>query len=187
MKKGIVGQLFGMFWTKLVVTIFEMLIGFSAVAGLQNHPVAATIISMLFLLFEFSQLYSAAFEAAEFDKRPYTKNKSVPWKGIYLPAVILLFTLMLYVLYRIAWIYGGGSDGLQNLKSVAMNVPFVLWTIVYDPFLKLNLGHARAAGMAVLFLLPVVASGLGYYAGYRDFSVTEKFMPFIYDKKKNRK
>lgn len=186
MKKGVLGQVFGLFWTKLVVTIFEMLIGFSAVAGLENHPAIAAAISILFLLFEFSQLYSAAFEAAEFDKRPYSKNKSIPWKGIFLPVVVLLFTLILYVLYRIAWITGGGSGGLESIKAVVMNVPFVLWTIVYDPFLQLNLGHARAAGMAVLFLLPVAASGLGYYAGYRDFSVTEKFMPFIYDKKKKK-
>lgn len=184
MKKGTIGQVFTVLGVKIVLVLFQALIGFSMILGLKDHAIIVRLVSLLFVLVEFSALYSNAWEAAQYDKKSYSKNKPYHLKGLVLSVGIVIFTVILWACYAYAWKVGSDGVSLLRVRYVLLNIPFVIWTMVLDPFLALKAGVGTVLGMVMVFCIPMLANATGYLAGEKDFSLTEKFMPFIYEKRK---
>ena len=54
---------------------------------------------------------------------------------------------------------------------------------MYSGFLNLRSGIFDVSGVIMFFAVPVLACGLGYLAGYKDFDISIKISKLVYEKK----
>lgn len=76
-------------------------------------------------------------------------------------------------------------DGsLATYTGVLYNVFYIFNTFMYTGFLDLANGHMNGYGHIVIYIVPLAASTIGYIAGLADYTLVDKLMPFMYEKKK---
>lgn len=137
------------------------------------------IFSTIFILIYMLALYTKSGEIAAKDKKSYTDDIPYWWKGVILPLGIFAVWIILYILYSFSWRYDivGYTSGFIN------NTMFVVWNFIYTGFLGLSGGKFNYWCIALIVLAPVIASGLGYLAGYKGFDLSQRVVKIVYEKK----
>jgi hypothetical protein len=90
------------------------------------------------------------------------------------------------LLYKIAWTHGITESGSLELWAVPLNVIALLWVAPYQPLLGMVQGSLSLCGYLIVFLTPIVASGLGYFASFHNFDLNAKIHSLAYEKKKDK-
>lgn len=185
MKKWIsVGQIMAMVKSHLIVGFLSSMLGIFLLLSIVSNPAGNTVFTVIFTLIYFMSIYGTAANCATRDKKPYTEQQPYPWKGLILPAGILIATALLWGLYKVAWSFMTIDGGLVTVTGVACSMMFTIWTFMFNAFMGLQNGGINGYVAIILVAVPIAASGIGYYAGYRGFDIYDKLMRLVYEKKK---
>lgn len=183
-QEGMLKQVWGLVVTHLYSVIISALFGFGVMWWIIDKPVLSKIFSVVCMLIYFSAVYSAAWNAADRDRKPYTTTEQYFFKGAVLSVGILAVNLILWLLCKFSWTYLTIDGALASYTAILYNVLFVFDTFIYTGFIKLTNGSMVWYGHILIYLLPLAAAFCGYIAGMRDFTLSDKLMPFIYEKRK---
>lgn len=145
-----------------------------------NNQVLMTIFDSFFILVIFGFVYTAAARIARHDLKPYYSIKHFPMRGFLVGLVPVAVTSLLVLLWQLAYIpsflelakYGG----LPNYIYLADQFLFVIYTFPFNAFMKLDGNIITWYSYAMIYLIPYLACGLGYLAGYRNFSFYNKYV-----------
>lgn len=160
------------------------MLGIFLFISIVSNEVGNMIFTVIFTLIYFMSIYGAASNCAARDKKTFTEQKPYPWKGLILPVGILLATALLWGLYKIAWTFITIDGVLATFSGVACSMIFTIWTFMFNAFMGIQSGAINGYAVIILIVVPVAASGLGYYMGYRGFDIYDKLMRLVYEKKK---
>lgn len=184
-REGMLKQTWQLVVTHIFSSVLFTLFGLGLMWWILDKPLLAKIYSAICAVIYFAAVYSSAYGAAEYDKKPYTPGEPYFFKGAVLSVGILLLNFILWLLCKFAWTYLTIDGSLATATAVIYNVLFVFDTFVYTGFINLTNGNMAWYGHLLLYLVPLLASFAGYIAGTRGFTLSDKLMPFIYEKRKS--
>ena len=168
----------------IIATIFIFLlamIGAGAIYG--KHAIILKIFSIIALLIYFTILYSEAYSIASRDKKSYTSEEPYLLKGFLLPIGLTILTILLYILHYAVWKYMSVDGGLISIKTLLLNMPYIIWTYAFNAIIGLEKGIMAWYGYIIVVFVPVIFSGVGYIAGLKNFDLVAKLSKYIYEKK----
>ena len=145
-----------------------------------NNQVLMTIFCSFFILVVFGFVYTAAARVARHDVKPYYDVSHFPARGFVIGLIPVAFTTLLVILWQLAYIpsfldlakYGG----LPNYIYLADQFVFVIYTFPFNSFMKLDGNIITWYSYVMIYLIPYLACGLGYLAGYRNFSFYDQYI-----------
>ena len=145
-----------------------------------NNQVLMTIFCSFFILVVFGFVYTAAARVARHDVKPYYDVSHFPARGFVIGLIPAAFTTLLVILWQLAYIpsfldlakYGG----LPNYIYLADQFVFVIYTFPFNAFMKLDGNIITWYSYVMIYLIPYLACGLGYLAGYRNFSFYDQYI-----------
>lgn len=144
---------------------------------------AGKIFSCVGCVCYFVAIYNSGVTCAQNDKRSISPLKAYPAKGLTLPVILLFVNVVVILLYKYAWSTGGDGEFLRKGWAVLLNMLSVFWTAPYENILGMEKGTLEIQGYFILCILPFIATGIGYFAGYRDFDLLAKIGNLAYEKK----
>ena len=162
-----------------IVSIVTMFLGIVLPVFMMNgvKEFASLIAMFIYVLV----LYSTCVDMARQDRKQYTEEVAYPWKGLILPVGIYVIWGFLYIMFYFSWKYGIVHPDF--VSGIINNILFVMWNYVYMGFMQIMEGKFAMWTLILVFLTPLVACGVGYFAGYKGFDVSEKVVKVVYDKK----
>jgi len=190
LKYSLVGQIVLMTKTHLVTALLFLIL--FLFLGAKDQGTVYKIFGFFGTLGCFLSIYSNAASALNDDKKTISPLNEDPKKGFILPVGILLINVFVIIIYKLAWAYGSayGSDGILYITqtwSAIFNIISLLWVMPYHAFLGMDYGVISLTGYIIIFVTPVVASALGYFAAYKGFDLNAKMHSFAYEKKDKNK
>lgn len=173
---------------KIIFSQFAALFVINAVwliafAWTMDSRIGSIILSTVFSLVYFTMIYSSAGEIADHDKKSYTQLQPNIVKGIMFGVMISALNVLLCIMYVLIWKYFGDGAALTNMGAVIANTFFILWTAPYFGFINPVAGSITAYSIFIMIILPIAATGLGYFAACKNFYFSEKFEGMVYVKK----
>lgn len=183
-QQGIVKQILGQTMSHVFIVLIGTVFGLGAMWWILDKPVWEAVFSVFFTLFYFSIVYRKAWDYASHDKKPYVEMTPYKAKGAVLSIGILLLNLILWIAYKFSWTFMTIDGSLATYTGVFYNVAYIFNTFMYVGFINLSNGSMNWYGHIIIYAVPLAASTLGYIAGLKDFTLSDKLMPFIYEKKK---
>lgn len=141
------------------------------------------IFSTVFILIYALAMYSKGEELAKRDAKSYTDEIQYKYKGLLLPAGIIVIWLVLLVLYKFSWKY----DIVSYSSGFINNLLFAVWSFVYNGFMDLSNGSFSFYSQILFVLVPVAACGAGYFAGYKKFDLSVHIAELVYEKDESEK
>ncbi len=179
-------QILSVFWTHLYVMIISVIFGFGAFWWFLAQHTWKIVYSVIFMTIYFCALYTKAHTVAAHDLKGYAQTKSYPAKGIVMGGIISASTFVFWILYRIVWSMSG-AGGLLGVWKSLYNGFFLCYTFIYNGIMSPYKGGMFWYAHIVIYALPPIAAGLGYFASYKKFNIYEKLLPFMYERGKNEK
>ncbi len=184
-------QIFYTLITQLFATGVSLLFTLIAFWTILDKNIFKEILSIIFILVNFGMIYSQAGKFAWYDKKPYTPLNVDCKKSILMGLVVSAVTLILFAVMKLSWALGGvASDTgiyLNNGFAIAGNALFMLWTFPFFGILGMSHGYVTWYSLAILLVMPPIASYLGYVAELKDFHLLEKLYKFSFVQKKENK
>lgn len=154
-----------------------------AFAWTMDSPIWSFVASVAFCLTYFVMLYSPAGEIADHDKKPYTRLSPNKVKGFMFGAMISIVNVLFCILYMFIWNNFSDGSSLTSIGAIIANICFMLWTSPYFGFMNPNAGAITWYSVIIMIVLPIAATGLGYFAACKNFYFADKFAGFVYVKK----
>ncbi len=164
-----------------------------------NSKTKDVIFAIFGTLGYFLSMYSAGNNAYLNDKKSISPLTPKAAKGFILPLILTLSNLLIFILYRLAWTVGFNGQSLE-IWAVIVNVITILWTspfhapyLVSNPnqyqshLLGMSSGTMSIHGYLIILLIPIIASGVGYFAAYKGFDLNAKMHSLAYEKKKDKR
>lgn len=183
---GMLKQVMGLVSTHAISVMIITIFGFGFMSWMLEKPTLYAICCIIMTLIYFSAIYSKAWDAAARDKKPYTETSVYIFKGAVLAAGILILNLLLWLGYIFAWTFLIIDGYLSSATAIIYNILYVINTFMYSGFVTISEGHTAWYGYLFIYLVPLIASTIGYIAGVHDFTLSDKLMPFIYDNSKKK-
>ncbi len=182
--KGTVKQILSLVGTHLLANVTIGVVGLVFMASVLTNPIGKIIWGIIAVTAYAMAIYSASWQIAYEDMKPHTEETPYMLKGLLLPIGILALSVILLLGYLLAW-NGLSIDGeLATATAYIYNISYIMSTFAFNSFLGLTKGGANLLGHIFMYILPFVASMLGYIAGMKGFVISEKLLPMIYEKKK---
>ncbi len=181
---GMFSQVMSMVASNVVGIFLCSVLYFICMFWSADKPFWAAVMSGILTLIYFSEIYSKAWACAERDKKSYTETTPYLFKGAVLSIGILFYYLLIWLLYKFTWNALTIDGSIATWTGLLYNVVYVLSTIMYTGFSTPTGGNVAWFVHLLIYIVPFIASTLGYIAGEKDFMITEKLIPFIYEKKK---
>lgn len=181
---GMFKQIMSMVASNIIGVFLCSVLYFICMLWSADKPFWAAVMSGILTLIYFSEIYSKAWACAERDHKSYTETTPYFFKGTVLSIGILVYYLLIWLLYKFTWHFLTIDGSIATLTGLLYNVVFILSTIMYTGFSAPEMGTLSLSAHLLIYLVPLIASTLGYIAGHKDFMLTEKLIPFIYEKKK---
>lgn len=125
-------------------------------------------------------MYSESFSQAKNDKKSYSPLTPKPYKGLLLPLGVIFINILVTLIHIFA-LRGAGET--LNLSAISANVLYLFWFSPFISFLDMQKGAISTAEYAVVFVLPLLSCFFGYFAGYKNFNISDKLRGFMYEKK----
>ncbi|MDD6214133.1 MAG: hypothetical protein PUB42_02985 [Firmicutes bacterium] len=132
----------------------------------------------------FFAIYGTSYDVVNSDKKSYTPQRPYIAKGLLLPLLIEAANVLMLILYKCSWYFGSNEHGLNTVFGLIGNILFKMWTIMYDGYVSIGNGNISLFAYIMIFGMPVVASFVGYFAGYKNFDLASKINSIAYEKKK---
>lgn len=142
------------------------------------------VFGVIGLLGYFLSIYSSAASAFINDKMDASPLTPKPAKGFLIPIFVVIANILVVLLYNMAWAFGSDGESMTQIWSLIINIVSLLWVSPYQPLLGMAYGHIKPVGYIIIFIIPVIASALGYFAAYKGFDLSAKVHGLIYEKKK---
>ncbi len=182
--KGTAKQILSLTGTHLLANITIGIVGLVFIAAALTNPVGKIIWGIAAIIIYATVIYSKSWQIAHDDAKPHTETELHAFKGAILPLGTLILSVILLLGYMLAW-KGLSIDGeLASATAYIYNIAYIMSTFAFNSFLGLTRGGANLSGHILMFILPFIASTLGYIAGMKGINISEKLLPMIYEKKK---
>ncbi len=140
------------------------------------------ILSVIFMTVYFAMVYSKAHKFATRDQKPYTKTNPNLYKGFMFGVVLSLSFFAVWGIYKLMWINFGQTGMLTSLWAGIYSVFFWIYTIPFNGIMGLSRGHIMWYALVLMFTLPPLATTLGYYAGLKQFRISDHVGKLAYEK-----
>lgn len=147
-----------------------------------NIPVAKEILSCVLIAVNFAMLYIYSKKFAVLDNKPYTPIKPSKVKGALFGAAISAVTVLLMIMFKLIWTVFSNENGLVGVFPSVLNFIFYYWTFPYNGIMGLSRGVYTMYSAAVMLVMPVAATTVGYIFGCRKIEISEKIEEFMYEK-----
>lgn len=155
-----------------------------------NHSIAAKIYSSVTALLYLSTVYSFVWQAGRKDVRyilvqskhaPEAEQRQVPvWKGLWIGLLASIPSVIMLGVFVHASHTGGMYYVWVNMAYRLYQCSFLNW-LGEDNF-------SYFWNCVIVTMIPPVLSGIAYFAGTKQFSVMERYLPaVVYKKKKTNK
>ncbi len=157
-----------------------------------DNQVLMIIYCSIFIIVVFGFVYTAAARIAKRDLKPYYNVSHFPSRGFLIGLIPAALTTILIILWQLVYIpsfldmakYGG----IPNYLYMADQFVFVIYTFPFNAFMQIDGNHITWYSYIMIYLIPYLASGLGYWAGNRNFSFYDKYIfRLIFKVKKDEK
>lgn len=139
------------------------------------------VIGILFTAIYAGMIYHSVRKLSLLDYKHYTPLKPSVSKGVMLGVSIAVVTIVLFILWRMAWANSADETGLTGI-GIAVNVLFTFWTFPYYGLLGASNGMITPIGAILMILVPIAASTAGYLAGKYKVDLLDKIERFSYEK-----
>lgn len=184
LKFSIPGQMLLMIKNHFTVSVVFMIF-FLFTASMQSG-LFNTIFGIFGFLGYFLSIYSYSAAALRDDKMSASPLTPKPLKGLCLPAFLTIASIVIILLYKMAWAQGSDGQSMTTNWSFILNIVSLLWVAPYQPLLGMAFGHIELQGYLIIFITPFIASTLGYFAAYKGFDLSAKVHSFAYEKKQEK-
>ena len=174
-------QIFQLVKMHLYVSIAATFMGLIMVS-FSTGGITKYIFSGIFILIYMLVLYSKSADIAKHDRQEYSKEVPYAAKGFLLPIGIFVVGTLFYVLYSITW----KCNIIDTTSGFVNNALFVVWTFVYTGLANLSNGHISLTAVIAFIIVPEIAAELGYFAGFKNFDLSEKVAEVVYDLDENK-
>lgn len=164
-----------------VLGIIFLVFYFMGIAFWAIHDVVTTIMEILILVVYVGFMASAANGCAAYDLKDYSKTKAFPLKGFLLSVPIVLLNLAMWG--ALQWVHV--TQLSDTVKNVIQTVFFV-WTVPYNFFLKPDGASVRVIGQILMYAVPFVTIGVGYFAGYKRWDIYKRLDKIVFEQKKKK-
>lgn len=161
------------------------LLGLLAVSVMYGFKIGMIILIILKLCIYFSVIYETSFKIATHDKKSYTKEEPYLYKGFLLPIGLVVITAILYIVYYLVWKHMTVDGSFVSIVPMILNLPFIIWSYPFNEIIGLREGFMEWYGYIIVIILPVIFSGIGYYAGLKGFDIISAISKFVYEEKDN--
>ena len=178
-------QIFKIIKIHVYISCMVFLLGTLVFGAMTVNNAGRIIFSIIAMLFYFIAIYNTSLEIAQNDKKSYTKEKPHILKGLVLPVGYIAVSILVYLLYFITWKYMTLDNMIAGNSGIINNMIFVIWNYVYSGFISFADGAMEPLSYLVTIIFPVIASVLGYFAGMKNFDITEKLTKAVYEDKED--
>ncbi len=175
-------QLGSALWSHLYIAFITTAFGFGAFWWFLVQNNWKQLYSVICMFIYFCVLYTKGAKIARQDKRSFSAQKPYALKGIVLSLGISAVTLLLWVMFRMTWVYMTIDGNISGYSGVVYNFAFIVWTFCYNGFMSLYQGGMHWYMHIVMYALPAAALGIGYFAGYKGFSFADRMTMGMYEK-----
>ena len=183
MKHTLKGQILSVILVHIEAAVVFFLVWIIAIAATGTR-IGGLIYSSVSSLFYAVMMYSQGYSAAKNDKKSISRLTPFFYKGAAISLALTAANVLTAVLYRLAWSLGGDGESLVKIWAVIGNVWTLFWFSPYMNLLGMDKGSIAVYGFVTILLLHTAACFLGYFAGYKNFDISEKFRFLMYEKKK---
>lgn len=111
------------------------------------------------------------------DHKSYSKTKPFAPKGFMLALPILVLNLIFWLIFKFSW-----SDN-ASLISVLAKLIFYAWTFPFTAFVYTDKASMHLLCHMLLYLLPILSLGIGYFTGYKKWEVYKLLDSITFEKK----
>jgi len=170
-------QLRGYVKTLLMFFIVAGFLGSYMVLGMEGW--AQKLACAVLIFCQFIVFYATTYDIANHDIKSFSALKPYNWKGFAFSSISVVISVILTVVYKVVWINGT----LDNWGEVIGNVLYLFWILPYYTIILPDSGAISILGTVAAVLVPVVGSGLGYYAGKKQFDLSVVMKKYIYERK----
>lgn len=175
--KGMVGMQLITYGVTAVLTLAMLIVG-------PEKTTIRTVLTWLNFIIYIAFIFSKASQYATFDHKPYHKTTPHPLKGFPLSIGMVVFPLICYALYTLAWRFIPTTD---LVYSPLCTLATLLYIFASSPvFCYVNVYGNSSTFMPLVYMLiaTVIACGTGYYAGYKKIDIVKIVNDFMIEKNK---
>lgn len=158
-----------------LIWFFSISITGTRLGGLIYSAVSAVVYAAV--------MYLRGYTTAGNDKKSYTKLSPIAYKGAVISLGLLFLNILPIFIYNLSWAIGSDGENLVNIWAIGGNAFCIFWFSPYLNLLGMDKGSIAVYGYAVIALLHTIACFLGYFAGYKNFDISEKLRLLVYEKK----
>ena len=174
---------FGYMILKHITAVFFILLIELLIFGqLLTMNVVKYIMSAMFILFYAGALYTSSNTLASKDMKPYTPLNADIKFGFLWGITISVSIAIVYILYRINWAVFAVDGSMVSLAPILYNVFYMFWTSPYFGLCSSEGGIVPYYAVAIMLILPPVATTLGYYTAIKKIYLTDKLIAFMHEK-----
>lgn len=148
-----------------------------------DNAIASNIIAGIFSVIYGGFIYSSARKLSILDGKSYTPLKQELKWGVLWGIVISATIALAIIMFKINWsVFRTSDNSLLSHSFIFINFLFYILT---SPFLGFTIGTEGNINIlltAVMLIIPVAASILGYKAGISKFDILEKLYSLTLEK-----
>ncbi len=141
------------------------------------------VMGIVFLLVYFGMIYSASKRQQERDRRGFTVTGVNKKKGFLFGGVLCAVMLVIYILYKMSWALMSMNGMIVTATGHIYNFLFGFWNMPIFASLDTVGGNAQWYIMIFMYIAAFSASVLGYYAGIKNYNISERIDQSMYEKK----
>lgn len=170
--------------------IFSVLVAFvfgiTAFWWFLGQPVWRIIFSIIFSLVYLGIVATGAKKIASYDMKEYSLTKASVKKGILLALGLCCITLIIFILYKISWMYMSVNGKIVTSTGRFYNMLFWGWTFPWYGLFNGNTDFTPWYAVISIFTVPFISVLFGYIAGMKNFNLIENLIPFIYENQQKK-
>lgn len=182
-EKGTFRQIGSVILSHLFIVLVVSAFGFGAFWWFLTKALWKELFSVICTAIYFFVLFFKGQKIAAHDKKSYSDETPFAWKGLILALGPMIITFILWLLYRMTWVFMTIDGSISGYSGIFYNIVFTIWTFPFNGIICLYEGGMFWYGHLILYLVPLISIAVGYYAGYKDINLYEKFLPMLYEKK----
>lgn len=178
-------QMTGVIKSHIIAAFCLFFLGLFAESVVYGPKIGMIVFVLIEVLVYFSVIYANAYKVATHDKKSYTNEKPYLYKGFLLPIWLIIITVLLYIVYYLVWKYMTVDKTFVSVLPRILNLIFVIWTYPFNAIIGLKEGFMAWYGYIILIIVPVIISGIGYFAGLKEFDINSLISKIVYEEKDN--
>lgn len=140
------------------------------------------ILGIIFTLIYAGFIYHVVRKLAIRDYKSYTPLKPSVFKGVMLGVILSLITALLFVSWKLVWMYSSTDGSLNGAFATIINLVFTYWTFPFFGIMGTYGDKITIVGQIVMFAVPIIASTAGYLSAKYNIDLADMFQRSVYEK-----